>query len=128
MALISGSDNYYSNFNDAFRGNMRKIWGGLAGYAMVKTLGSNIGRMMYWSEQNKYAKDREIQGKEFNALKDKVKTVNYGSAITNPSDPSGELTTEEQQAAANLALQEEEELLGKRMSTLGSASLLGVLR
>lgn len=78
--------------------------------------------------QADWKKDRELQDKEFNVLAGATKTVNYGSAITNPSDVSGvELTIEEEQAKAALALQEEEELLGQRLTGLGGTSLFGAL-
>ena len=89
----------------------------------------SLGRALLMNDMQKYSRDRMIQDEEFNTLKNRVKTVNYGSAITNPSDVSGNVaTTEEQQIAAALALEEEEELLGQRNSTLGSTSLLKGLK
>jgi hypothetical protein len=116
MAIVeSNSDNYYKDWSSA-------LWGtfGLAGY---KSAGSR-GRAYLALDRLAWDKDRELQKKEFEALG--TKTVNYGSAITNPADVSGEVTTEEQQAASLAALEEEDELLGKRLNTLGSTSLVGL--
>lgn len=75
-----------------------------------------------------WEKERELQKKEFEQLKGaSAQTVNYGSAITDLSNVSGDvLTTEEEQMRAALALQEEEELLGTRMGMLGTGGLKGL--
>ena len=66
--------------------------------------------------------------KEFEKLKGSVaQTVNYGSAITDISNVSGDvLTTEEEQIRAAAALEEEEDLLGARLGMLGVGSLKGL--
>lgn len=120
MAIVQTGRQYSSNWMDAARQS-----GWLLGFAKA----GSLGRAMLMNDMQKYSRDRMIQAEEFNALKNRVKTVNYGAAITNPSDVSGNVsTTEEQQAAAVMALEEEEELLGQRNSTLGSGSLLKGLK
>lgn len=115
MAIVeSNSDNYYKDWNSALGG----IWG-LAGYRAA----GSLGRKYLAMDRFAWEKDRELQQKEFEALQ--TKTVNYGSAITNLANVSGEVTTEEQRAASLAALEEEEELLGKRVGSLGSTSLMG---
>lgn len=115
MALTDSAmgNKYFSSWGDA----MYSIFG------PVMFKGGTIGRLVQ-NDLAAYNKDRELQKKEFEALG--LKTVNYGSAITNPADVSGEVTTEEQQAASLAALEEENELLGKRLNTLGSTSLVGL--
>lgn len=98
------------------------------GLFLYRQAGS-LGRALIAADIERYNRDRMIQEEEFKTLKNAVKTVNYGSAITNPSDVSGNVkTTEEQQIAAALALEEEEDLLGQRGGTLGSGSLLKGLK
>lgn len=118
MELVTTGGDYSASWGDAFA----KTWA----HAIPWVGSAGIQYLLY--DQARYNKDRAIQNAEFNALKNATKTVNYGSAITNPSDVSGEVTTEEQQAQAALATQEEEELLGKRMQSMGSTSLFRGLR
>lgn len=75
-----------------------------------------------------WQKDRDLQKAEFDKLKGSTaKTVNYGSAITDISNVSGDvLTTEEEQIRAAAALQEEDELLGTRLGMLGGTTLKGL--
>ena len=119
-ALVQTGGTYSKDWMDAAAKT-----GWLLGY---RNAGS-LGRAMIASDISKYTRDRMIQKEEFDALKNAVKTVNYGTAITNPSDVSGSVaTTEEQQVAAALALEQEEELLGQRGGTLGSGSLFKGLK
>lgn len=120
MAIVETGGQYSRNWTDAA---IKSGW--LFGFPRA----GSLGRTLLINDMNKYSRDRTIQAEEFNALKNRVKTVNYGAAITNPSDVSGDVsTTEEQQIAAALALEEEEELLGQRNSALGSTSLLKGLK
>lgn len=114
-----GGDTYYKDYASASYGANPWAWHG-----------KKVGNMMqFWLESNAWQKDRSIQKEEFENLKNRVKTVSYGSAVTNPSDVSGNVaTTEEQQIAAALALEEEEELLGQRGGSLGSGSLFKGLK
>lgn len=114
-----GGDTYYKDYASASYGANPWAWHG-----------KKVGNMMqFWLESNAWQKDRSIQKEEFENLKNRVKTVSYGSAVTNPSDVSGDVaTTEEQQIAAALALEEEEELLGQRGGSLGSGSLFKGLK
>ena len=121
MAIVQTDGQYSRNWMDAAT---KSGWFPL-GFAKA----GSLGRALLRNDMQTYSRDRMIQEEEFNTLKNRVKTVNYGSAITNPSDVSGNVaTTEEQQIAAALALEEEEELLGQRNSTLGSTSLLKGLK
>ena len=120
MAIVQTGGQYSRDWMDA---------AAKSGWLFVFAKTGALGRALLMNDMNKYSRDRTIQNEEFNTLKNRVKTVNYGSAITNPSDVSGNVaTTEEQQIAAALALEEEEELLGQRNSTLGSTSLLKGLK
>lgn len=118
MALVQTGGDYSASWGDAFA----KTWNNVLPWV------GSAGIQMLLADQARYNRDRAIQTAEFKALKDATKTVNYGSSITNPSDVSGETTTEEQQAQAALAVQEEEELLGQRMQSMGSTSLFRGLR
>lgn len=120
MAIVETGGQYSRDWTDAAT---------KSGWLFAIPRAGALGRALLINDMNKYSRDRMIQNEEFNALKNRVKTVNYGTAITNPSDVSGNVsTTEEQQIAATLALEEEEELLGQRNSTLGSTSLLKGLK
>ena len=115
---VKGGDTYYATWHDA----MVDQYG--AGYYK----GGKRQKAAERAARDAWLKDRELQNKEFEKLKGSVaQTVNYGSAITDISNVSGDvLTTEEEQIRAAAALQEEEELLGTRLGMLGVGSLKGL--
>lgn len=111
-------DKYYSGWLDAMADQYGPKWykGGKRQKAAEKAA--------FYGWQ----KDRDLQKAEFDKLKGSTaKTVNYGSAITDLSNVSGDvLTTEEEQIRAAAALQEEDELLGTRLGMLGVGGLKGL--
>lgn len=115
---VKGGDTYYATWNDAMADQYGANW----------YKGGKRQKRAERAAQAEWQKDRELQNKEFEKLKGSTaKTVNYGSAITDISNISGDvLTTEEEQIRAAAALQEEEELLGTRLGMLGVGSLKGL--
>lgn len=111
-----GGDKYYKDINAVVSDLRGWNWKG------------HWKKRHYAAEKEKFEKDRELQNKEFEQLKGSTaKTVNYGSAITDISNVSGDvLTTEEEQIRAAAALEEEEELLGTRLGMLGGTTLKGL--
>ena len=115
---VKGGDTYYATWNDAMVDQYGAKW----------YKGGKRQKRAERAAQAEWQKDRELQNKEFEKLKGSVaQTVNYGSAITDISNVSGDvLTTEEEQIRAAAALQEEEDLLGARLGMLGVGSLKGL--
>ena len=115
---VKGGDTYYATWHDAM----------VDQYGAKYYKGGKRQKRAERAARDAWQKDRELQNKEFEKLKGSVaQTVNYGSAITDISNVSGDvLTTEEEQIRAAAALQEEEELLGTRLGMLGGATLKGL--
>lgn len=115
---VKGGDKYYSSWATAMADQYGADW----------YKGGKRQKRAERAAQAEWQKDRELQNKEFEQLKGSTaKTVNYGSAITDISNVSGDvLTTEEEQIRAAAALQEEDELLGARLGMLGVGSLKGL--
>lgn len=115
---VSGGDKYYATWHDAM----------VDQYGAKYYKGGKRQKRAESAARAEWEKERELQKKEFEQVKGaSAQTVNYGSAITDLSNISGEvLTTEEEQMRAALALQEEEELLGTRMGMLGTGGLKGL--
>ena len=115
---VKGGDTYYATWHDAM----------VDQYGAEYYKGGKRQKRAERAARDAWQKDRELQNKEFEKLKGSVaQTVNYGSAITDISNVSGDvLTTEEEQIRAAAALQEEEELLGTRLGMLGVGSLKGL--
>ena len=115
---VKGGDTYYSSWATAMADQYGAKW----------YKGGKRQKRAERAAQAEWQKDRELQNKEFEQLKGSTaKTVNYGSAITDISNVSGDvLTTEEEQIRAAAALQEEDELLGTRLGMLGVGSLKGL--
>ena len=115
---VKGGDTYYSSWATAMADQDGAKW----------YKGGKRQKRAERAAQAEWQKDRELQNKEFEQLKGSTaKTVNYGSAITDISNVSGDvLTTEEEQIRAAAALQEEDELLGARLGMLGVGSLKGL--
>lgn len=115
---VKGGDTYYATWHDAM----------VDQYGAKYYKGGKRQKRAERAARDAWQKDRELQNKEFEKLKGSVaQTVNYGSAITDISNVSGDvLTTEEEQIRAAAALQEEEELLGTRLGMLGVGSLKGL--
>ena len=115
---VKGGDKYYSSWSAAMADQYGAKW----------YKGGKRQKRAERAAQAEWQKDRELQNKEFEKLKGSVaQTVNYGSAITDISNVSGDvLTTEEEQIRAAAALQEEDELLGARLGMLGVGSLKGL--
>lgn len=115
---VKGGDTYYSNWATAMADQYGPKW----------YKGGKRQKRAERAAQAEWQKDRELQNKEFEQLKGSTaKTVNYGSAITDISNVSGDvLTTEEEQIRAAAALQEEDELLGTRLGMLGVGGLKGL--
>ena len=115
---VKGGDKYYSGWATAMADQYGPKWyrGGKRQKAAEKAA------FYEWQ------KDRDLQKTEFDKLKGSTaKTVNYGSAITDISNVSGDvLTTEEEQIRAAAALEEEDELLGTRLGMLGVGGLKGL--
>ena len=115
---VKGGDKYYSSWATAMADQYGADW----------YKGGKRQKRAERAAQAEWQKDRELQNKEFEQLKGSTaKTVNYGSAITDISNVSGDvLTTEEEQIRAAAALEEEDELLGTRLGMLGVGSLKGL--
>ena len=115
---VKGGDKYYSSWATAMADQYGADW----------YKGGKRQKRAERAAQAEWQKDRELQNKEFEQLKGSTaKTVNYGSAITDISNVSGDvLTTEEEQIRAAAALQEEDELLGTRLGMLGVGGLKGL--
>ena len=115
---VKGGDTYYATWHDAM----------VDQYGAKYYKGGKRQKRAERAARDAWQKDRELQNKEFEKLKGSTaKTVNYGSAITDISNVSGDvLTTEEEQIRAAAALQEEDELLGTRLGMLGVGSLKGL--
>ena len=115
---VRAGDKYYSSWETAMADQYGAKW----------YKGGKRQKRAERAAQAEWQKDRELQNKEFEKLKGSVaQTVNYGSAITDISNVSGDvLTTEEEQIRAAAALQEEEDLLGARLGMLGVGSLKGL--
>ena len=115
---VKGGDKYYSSWETAMADQYGAKW----------YKGGKRQKRAERAAQAEWQKDRELQNKEFEQLKGSTaKTVNYGSAITDISNISGDvLTTEEEQIRAAAALQEEDELLGTRLGMLGVGGLKGL--
>lgn len=115
-ATPTGGDKLYNSYIDASIDANPFAWTG----------GKLKNKWQILAGQWDLEKQREIQSKELEALRGSARTVSYGTAITDVGNLSGEVTTEEQRAASLAALEEEEELLGKRVGSLGSTSLMGL--
>ena len=115
-ATPMGGDTLYNSYTDA----------SIAANPFAWTGGKLKNKWQILAGQWDLEKQREIQSKELEALRSSARTVSYGTAITDVGNLSGEVTTEEQRAASLAALEEEEELLGKRVGSLGSTSLVGL--
>lgn len=115
---VKGGDTYYYSWAAAMADQYGAKW----------YKGGKRQKRAESAAQAEWQKDRELQNKEFEQLKGSTaKTVNYGSAITDISNISGDvLTTEEERIRAAAALQEEDELLGARLGMLGVGSLKGL--
>ena len=115
---VKGGDTYYATWHDAM----------VDQYGAKYYKGGKRQKRAERAARDAWQKDRELQNKEFEKLKGSVaQTVNYGSAITDISNVSGDvLTTEEEQIRAAAALQEEDELLGTRLGMLGVGGLKGL--
>ena len=115
---VKGGDTYYSSWATAMADQYGAKW----------YKGGKRQKRAERAAQAEWQKDRELQNKEFEQLKGSTaKTVNYGSAITDISNVSGDvLTTEEEQIRAAAALQEADELLGTRLGMLGGGGLKGL--
>lgn len=119
------ADTYFSNFTDYAKAN--KFYQGTYTYRKRMPSGIRISlEKTYETQEYKngladWNKDRELQNKEFEVLKQNdVKTANYSNAISN-----SELDSD--RARAQAALEEEQRLLGRRLQSMGSTSLLGGL-
>lgn len=109
---VNPSDKYYATWHDAM----------VDQYGSKYYKGGKRQKRAESAAREAWEKDRELQETEFNALKSgQTKTVDYGSAASD-----GEMTTEEERLRAELALEEEEQLLGMRLGMLGKSSLSGV--
>lgn len=115
---VKGGDTYYATWHDAM----------VDQYGAKYYKGGKRQKKAERAARSEWEKERELQNKEFEQLKGSTaKTVNYGSAITDISNISGDvLTTEEEQIRAAAALQEEDELLGARLGMLGVGGLKGL--
>lgn len=115
---VRAGDKYYSSWAAAMSDQYGPKW----------YKGGKRQKKAERAAQAEWQKDRDLQKAEFEKLKGSTaKTFNYGSAITDISNVSGEImTTEEEQIKAALALEEEEELLGARMGMLGGTALKGL--
>lgn len=115
---VKGGDTYYATWHDAM----------VDQYGRKYYKGGKRQKRAERAARAEWEKERELQNKEFEQLKGSTaKTVNYGSAITDISNVSGDvLTTEEEQIRAAAALEEEEELLGTRLGMLGVGGLKGL--
>ena len=115
---VKGGDKYYATWHDAM----------VDQYGIKYYKGGKRQKRAERAAQAEWQKDRNLQKAEFDKLKGSTaKTVNYGSAITDISNVSGDvLTTEEEQIRAAAALEEEEELLGTRLGMLGVGGLKGL--
>ena len=115
---VRAGDKYYSSWETAMADQYGAKW----------YKGGKRQKAAERAAQAEWQKDRDLQKDEFEKLKGSTaKTVNYGSAITDISNISGDvLTTEEEQIRAAAALQEEEELLGTRLGMLGVGGLKGL--
>lgn len=115
---VRAGDKYYSSWETAMADQYGAKW----------YKGGKRQKKAEKAAQAEWQKDRDLQKAEFEKLKgSSAKTVNYGTAITDISNLSGEvMTTEEEQIKAALALEEEEELLGARMGMLGGTALKGL--
>ena len=115
---VKGGDTYYATWHDAM----------VDQYGRKYYKGGKRQKRAERAARKDWEKERELQNKEFEQLKGSVaQTVNYGSAITDISNVSGDvLTTEEEQIRAAAALQEEDELLGTRLGMLGVGGLKGL--
>lgn len=106
------ADAYYKNIDEYYASkglnkSAMKFWG----------LVNNVWRNQYntyKADVSNYNKDRELQEKEFDAVSSAVKTENYSTAMSDDT-----------QARAVAA---EEKLLGKRLASMGRASLFGGLK
>lgn len=115
---VRAGDKYYSSWETAMADQYGAKW----------YKGGKRQKRAERAAQAEWQKDRNLQKAEFDKLKGSTaKTVNYGSAITDISNVSGDvLTTEEEQIRAAAALEEEEELLGTRLGMLGVGGLKGL--
>ena len=115
---VKGGDTYYATWHDAM----------VSQYGRKYYKGGKRQKRAESAARDAWQKERELQNAEFEQLKGSTtKTVNYGSAITDISNVSGDvLTTEEEQIRAAAALEEEEDLLGARFGMLGVGGLKGL--
>ena len=119
------ADRYFSNFTDYAKANgfytsitPKK---GFENTSFFDKIAADFATREYKAGLSAWNKDRELQNKEFEVLKQNdVKTTNYSNAVSN-----SELDSD--RARAQAALDEEQRLLGKRLLSMGSTSLLGGL-
>lgn len=119
------ADTYFSNFTDYAKQKgfytAIKPKSGFGGTSFFEKIAADFVTPEYKQGFSAWNRDRELQEKELSVLRNNnVKTVNYGSAVS-----SSELDTD--RARAQAALEEEQRLLGRRLQSMGSTSLLGGL-